>query len=118
MNSVESLADVVADLLALEEGAPFLRRLFQLQPGTWAAVPLLCADLPATALRIEELAKLESGGTVYATWLEYPMSGYGPGYCTIIFFLEDAHWSTLALYNKSRFTRRADDMTSPGPDHD
>ncbi|MBI3969623.1 MAG: hypothetical protein HY329_28605 [Chloroflexi bacterium] len=96
----EQLAEITADLV--EEDSIFHHRLFDLPPGTWAKVLDLCRDLPTHAERLEEVLDLAEG-TLKVTWLDYPGSAYGPGYCLVIFFLEELLWKNIALYNKQRF---------------
>ena len=100
LNPLDVLADALVDLVTVEEATPFLRRLFSLRQGVWEELPALCIDMPEEVSRIAELTAAAGPGVVYAVWLDYPPSAYGSGYCAIIFFLESAHWSTLALYNK------------------
>ena len=102
MNLAEKLADTTADLVALKDNNAFLAHLFATAAGRWVRVVTVCGESLGIATRLEELETL-AGGTLRVTWLEYPDSIYGAGYCVIIFFLEELHWSSVVLYNKGRW---------------
>jgi hypothetical protein len=105
MNLEDQLSDITASLLQLEKNGVFLERLFSLDMGKWAEVTVLCRHLAEEEARLAELEE-SSGGTLRVTWLDYPNSAYGPGYAVIIFFLEELHWSNVALYNKQHFLEK------------
>ena len=105
MKIEEKLADLTADLVEDEENSVFLERLFSLKAGVWEDVTMLCRDL----VHLEDpLAQLQwlFKGRLRATWLDYPASTHGKGYCLVIFFAEELHWSNVALYNKQWFSRK------------
>jgi hypothetical protein len=105
MKVEERLADLTADLVECEENSVFLERLFSLKAGVWADVTALCRDI----VHLEEhMAQLQRSckGRLQATWLDYPASTHGKGYCLIVFFVEELHWSNVALYNKQWFSRK------------
>jgi hypothetical protein len=104
MTLEDDLTDITADLVQLEENSPFLERLFSLQAGVWEDAAVLCHDLGHRKDQIEQLQK-QLPGKLQVTWIEYPKSAYGSGYCVIIFFAEELHWSNVALYNKAWFSR-------------
>ena len=102
MTPEDQLADVTAGLITLEENEIFLERLFYSRAGEWLDVESLCIGLTRIEGQLKSLLdSLE--GTLHVTWLEYPHSAYGEGYCVIVFFLESLHWSNVALYNRQRF---------------
>jgi hypothetical protein len=106
MKVEEKLADLTADLVECEENSVFLERLFSLKAGVWEDVTALCRDI----MHLEEhMAQLQrsSKGRLQVTWLDYPTSTHGKGYCLIVFFVEELHWSNVALYNKQWFSRKA-----------
>jgi hypothetical protein len=105
MTLEEHLTDITADLVEVEGNSPFLERLFSLQAGTWEDTTVLCHDLGPCKDQIAQLQK-RLPGKLQVTWLEYPASAYGSGYCVIIFFAEELHWSNVALYNKAWFSQR------------
>ena len=117
MKVEERLADLTADLVEYEENSIFLERLFSLKAGVWEDVTALCRDI----VHLEEhMAQLQrsSKGRLQVTWLDYPASTQGKGYCLIVFFVEELHWSNVALYNKqwfSRKTRRVRTANQYGP---
>ena len=117
MKVEERLADLTADLVECEENSVFLERLFSLKAGVWEDVTALCRDI----VHLEEhMAQLQrsSKGRLQVTWLDYPASTHGKGYCLIVFFVEEPHWSNVALYNKqwfSRKTRRVRTANQYGP---
>ena len=105
MKVEERLADLTADLVEYEENSVFLERLFSLKAGVWEDATTLCRDL----VHLEDhMAQLQRSfkGRLRATWLDYPASTHGKGYCLIIFFAEELHWSNVALYNKQWFSRK------------
>jgi hypothetical protein len=112
MNLEDKLSDITANLLGFEKYSVFLERLFSQEIGKWTDIVVLCRDITEIE---EQLAGLEESleGTLRVTWLEYPQSAYGPGYAVVIFFSEEPHWASVALYNKQHFleqlTRRTDD---------
>ena len=95
----DELSDIYADLLT--DSRTFLERLFSSEPGQW---------LPLTSIselhlqRIQEINE-QFGGAVDVTWLDYPNSASGKGFCTIIFFLEPLLWSYIAIYNRQLFLK-------------
>jgi hypothetical protein len=103
MNREEMLADVAADLVSIKQNRDFVRRLFRTEAGRWASVPTLCEGLPETAQRLKELEALAEG-ELLATWLDFPISLHGSGYCLIIFYLEELNWSNVAIFNKRVFS--------------
>lgn len=104
MTLEDHLADMTADLVELEENSPFLERLFALKAGAWQDTAVLCHDLGHRKDQIEQLQK-QLPGKLQVTWIDYPTSACGSGYCVIIFFSEELHWSNVALYNKAWFSR-------------
>jgi hypothetical protein len=105
MSGEDSLTDVTADLVEREENHVFLERLFALEAGVWEAVAVLCRDIEHLKEPIEALQR-SSTGVLYVTWLDYPHAAYGQGYCLIVFFEEEEHWSNVALYNKQWFFQK------------
>jgi len=101
MKVEERLADLTVDLVECEENSVLLERLFSLNAGVWEDVATLCRDLVHLA---DHMAQLQQSfkGRLRATWLDYPTSTHDKGYCLIIFFAEELHWSNVALYNKQR----------------
>lgn len=102
MNLEESLADITADLVELKENSPFLERLFAVRAGQWLDAAVLCSQLIDITDRLEGLSE-SFEGALHVTWLAYPESVYGDGYCLIIFFVEALHWSNIAVYNRRHF---------------
>ena len=98
------LSELTADLVELEENSAFLERLFSMEADRWLDITPLCSGLTEAEDRLEEL--MESFEVpLQVTWLNPPKSMYGNGYCVIIFFLEELHWSNVALYNRQWFLR-------------
>ncbi|WP_017660870.1 hypothetical protein [Baaleninema simplex] len=98
----ENLSDIAAELLSSRRNEDFLERLFSVESGKWIDMPPLCKGL----IEIEE--QLEEAGKSFreapqVTWLPYSSPCYEQGFCIIIFFVEDLHWSSVALYNKNYF---------------
>ena len=105
MKVEERFADLTADLVECEENSAFLERLFSLKAGVWEDVTTLCRDIVQLEDDMAQLQRSSKGG-LRATWLNYPASTHGKGYCLIIFFAEELHWSNVALYNKKWFSRK------------
>ncbi len=103
MKIEHQLSDITADLVELEENKPFLERLFSIEAGRWVDAGCLCDGLTQ---------KLKEG-RAQVTWLDYPDAAHGKGYCLIIFFSEELHWSNVALYNKQWFLRKVVCQTHP-----
>jgi len=101
MNLVDILSEITADLVEFEENEPFLERLFKLEPGMWANLDCLCDNLDNYKERLNLLQK-RFHEKVRVTWLNYPDSRYGDGYCLILFFADEHQWHNVALYNKQR----------------
>jgi hypothetical protein len=118
MKVEEKLEELTADLVECEENSVFLERLFSLKTGVWEDVTALCRDIAHIE---DDMAQLQwsSKGRLRATWLNYPASTHGKGYCLIVFFAEELHWSNVALYNKQwfsrKFTRRVRTTNQHGP---
>jgi hypothetical protein len=110
----DSLADITADLVEHAENTLFLERLFALEPGVWENVAVLCRDMPHLKDQIASL-KRPDPGVLRVTWLDYPRSAHGKGYCLIIFFMEELHWSNVALYNKAWFRQKLTPNTHVTP---
>ena len=104
MNVEDKLSDSTSDLVELEENTIFLERLFSMESGVWAEVISLSTGLKKE-ISIRKLSK-SLKGKLWATWLDYQGPTYGKGYCTIIFFSEELHWSNVALYNKQWFSQK------------
>lgn len=108
MNIESQLSDITADLVELEENSAFLERLFSHKAGKWVDAFSLCNGLTPIRGRLEKLKE----ETVRVTWLDYPDAAHGKGYCLIIFFSEELHWSNVALYNKQWFLQKFAHRTS------
>ena len=102
MNLENKLSDITADLVELEENSAFLERLFSIEAGKWVDAVSLCKGLTQIKGQLEKLKE----ETMRVTWLDYPDAAHGKGYCLIIFFSEELHWSSVALYNKRWFLRK------------
>lgn len=109
MNVEDILSEITADLVEFEENEPFLKRLFQLEPGRWADLAFLCVDLDGYEERLYGLQKTFQE-RVRVTWLNYPDSSHGDGYCLILFFADEHQWHNLALYNKQRLEQTTRQM--------
>jgi hypothetical protein len=105
MKVEERLADLTADLVEYEENSVFLKRLFSLKAGVWEDVTALCRDIGHLEDHIAQLQR-SAKDRLRATWLAYPASTHGKGYCLIVFFVEELHWSNVALFNKQWFYRQ------------
>ena len=99
--SKNTLSEITADLVEFEENEPFLERLFQLKPGVWTDLDCLCDDLDGYSQTLKTLRE-SFQERARVTWLAYPDSKYGDGYCLIIFFTDHQQWHNVALYNKQR----------------
>lgn len=102
MNIENKISDITADLVELEENSAFLERLFSIEAGKWVDAVSLCKGLTQIKGQLEKLKE----ETMRVTWLDYPDAAHGKGYCLIIFFSEELHWSSVALYNKQWFLRK------------
>jgi hypothetical protein len=102
----EELNDLAADLVSFKRYSPFLERLFSQSYGTWNVLEHLCSGIKDIEQRFSDW---EEAGTVVESvrvaWLDYPESSYGGQFCVIIFFCENPHWITDAIYNKKRFLK-------------
>lgn len=100
----DQLSCLTADLLELKQNSSFLEQLFQQKAGQWTEVNSLCNNLDNI---INELALIRHQYQLdlQVTWLDYPQSVLGDGYCLIIFYLESLHWNQVSLYNKKHFTQ-------------
>jgi hypothetical protein len=105
MTIEDKLADLTADLVECEENQAFLARLFALQAGAWADVVALCHEVIPLEEHVAHLQE-STTGRLRVTWLDYPNAAHGKGYCLIIFFVEELHWSNVALYNKHWFLQK------------
>jgi hypothetical protein len=105
MKVEERFEELTTDLVESEENSVFLERLFSLKAGVWEDVTTLCRDIVQLEDDMAQLQRSSKGG-LRATWLNYPASTHGKGYCLIIFFAEELHWSNVALYNKKWFSRK------------
>jgi hypothetical protein len=105
MKREDRLADMTADLVEREENEAFLERLFALAAGRWEDVTALCHDISPLANHMVQLQE-SARGPLHVTWLDYPLSAHGHGYCLIIFCAEAWHWNSVALYNKQWFSQK------------
>lgn len=96
------LSNITSDLVADRSNSPFLERLFSIDAGKWVELESLCQELKQIEKQFAEL-KTEFNVTIKVTWLDYPVSACGEGFCTILFFVESLHWHNLALYNQQLF---------------
>jgi len=104
MNIEEVLSDIGADLVSEEKCRPFLERLLSERAAAWVDLTSLLRGLGEVEERLR-LALSDQDGPVRVTWLDYPESAYGEGYCAIVFFHEALHWSSVALYNANLIRR-------------
>ncbi|XWK86584.1 MAG: hypothetical protein U7127_20560 [Phormidium sp.] len=104
------LSNITSDLVADRSNSPFLERLFSIDAGKWVELEPLCQELKQIEKQFAEL-KTEFNATIKVTWLDYPVSACGEGFCTILFFVESLHWSNLALYNQNHLMKYIDDVT-------
>jgi hypothetical protein len=105
MGIEDKLADLTTDLVEHEENQTFLARLFALEAGVWADVAVLCHEVVPLEEHVAHLQE-STTGHLHVTWLDYPDAEHGKGYCLIIFFVEELHWSNVALYNKHWFLQK------------
>jgi hypothetical protein len=96
---------MTADLVEREEHEACLERLFAREAGRWEDVTVLCHDISPLADHMMQLRE-SSRGPLHVTWLDYPLSARGHGYCLITAFAEAWHWSSVALYNKQWFLQQ------------
>lgn len=95
----DQLSCLTADLVEYKSNQQFIKNLFAIEAGKWTNIDTLCKGM--TNIKTElELIKNSCDGLLQVTWLDYPMTTMGEGYCVIIFYLESLHWDNVALYNK------------------
>jgi hypothetical protein len=109
MKVEERLEELTADLVECEENSAFLERLFSLKAGVWEDVTVLCHRIVHLEDHMVQL-QWSFKGRLQATWLDYPASTHGKGYCLLVFFAEELHWSNVALYNKQRLGVKLKDV--------
>jgi len=102
MNIEDTLAEITTDLVAVQEATPFLKALFTTPAGAWTTLDEYYADLPQLQTSMRQLPH-DVSEALQVSWLDYPPSVYGSGYCVIIFFLEALPWHNVVLYNKQWF---------------
>lgn len=100
MNMEDELSDLAADLLSDTRYEAALMQLFSQKAGVWVFATSLLGD-ERRLQAVEELA----GGPLRVTWMDYPGSDYGAGYCTVAFFVEASLWSSIGVYNRGRLLR-------------
>ena len=105
MSIEDKLSDLAADLVSVKSHEPILKCLFASPEGKWLALADLCNSDNHLKVRTGEIES-ETSTRVLVSWISYPESSYGPGYGTIIFFVESIHWGTIALYNMGRLLRQ------------
>lgn len=105
MTLEDELSDITADLVSLKENALFLERLFSTDSGSWQDLISLCLDLTSIEKRLSS-SKDIIDAVVKVTWIDYPVSFHGEGYCILIFFSEPEKWDNIALFNKGHFEKR------------
>ena len=105
MKVEERFEDLTADLVECEENSAFLERLFSLKTGVWEDVTVLWHGIVHLEDHMVQLQR-SFKNRLQTTWLDYPTSTHGKGYCLIIFFVDEPHWSNIALYNKQWFSRK------------
>jgi hypothetical protein len=95
----DELSDICADLVSYD--STLLDRLFSSKSGLWLDVASSCE------LHLERIKEINQqvGGAVDITWLDYPNSTSGKGFCTVIFFLEPLLWNYIAIYNRLLFVK-------------
>lgn len=100
----EELNDLAADLVSFKRYSAFLERLFAQNHGTWNKLETLCRGIKDIEQRLFDWQEADTViESVRVTWLDYPESSNGGEYSVIIFFCENPHWITDAVYNKQRF---------------
>lgn len=100
----DQLSCLTADLLELKTNQQFLEELFKVASGQWRDVGSLCTNLDQIISELE-LIYHNCEDKLQVTWLDYPQSVLGVGYCLITFYLESLHWSQVSLYNKKYFDK-------------
>jgi hypothetical protein len=102
----DELSDVTADFVSNLE-APLLR-LFKYQPGMWIDAESLVEDDLAFLSRIRHVQS-RCRGTLEIMW------GYfedDPAFVTIVFYVAERFWHTLAVYNKALLLNKYAQMDS------
>jgi hypothetical protein len=97
----DQLSEITADLIEFKTNQIFLHRLFSKPEGEWLKVISLCDNLE-NIRNLFDLLPEKTAANLQVTWLNYPHSVYGEGYCLITFFEDELHWSNVALYNKQQ----------------
>lgn len=100
----DKLSDLFADLVSISYNENFLLSLFACKVGEWKNVIDLCDRLPQVKEKVSLLEE-ECEGNLRVTWIDYSSEAYDTGYCMILFFVEELHWSSVAVYNKLHFMR-------------
>jgi hypothetical protein len=100
-----ALTEIAADLVGQKKGVSFLERLFAMESGRWEELAVLCVDLPEILARLAGLDE-QYIGDLRATWLEYPTSSHGSGYC-LIFLFSDTMWNHVASFNRGLFLKES-----------
>lgn len=91
----DELLDVTADFVAYCE-LPLLR-LFASEPGKWIKAESLIEDEPELLARVQHVQS-RCKGTLEVMWGRFEDD---PTYVTIMFYVGERFWHTLALYNKA-----------------
>ncbi len=102
MDLEDQLSCLTADLIEYKRNKNFLKNLFKIESGKWADINILCQGMNHLQNQLE-LIENYCDEQLQVTWLDYPLSTMGEGYCLIIFYLECLHWDNVALYNKKDF---------------
>ena len=102
----EQLNDLAADLVSFKRYNTFLERLFSQNDGKWHKLEALCNGIKDIEQRFIDLRDAGSlVESVRVAWLDYRNESLQKKYCVIIFFCENPHWITDAIYNKRRFLK-------------
>lgn len=102
----EELNDLAADLVSFKRYSTFLERLFSQNDGKWHKLEVLCSGIKDIEQRFIDWRDAGSlVESVQVAWLDYPNESLQRQYCVIIFFCENPHWITDAIYNKRRFLK-------------
>ncbi|WP_107666623.1 hypothetical protein [Cyanothece sp. BG0011] len=102
MDLEDQLSCLTADLIEYKKNKMFLNNLFNVESGQWTDINTLCQGINHLQNQLELIEK-SCDEQLTVTWLDYPLSTMGEGYCLIIFYLESLHWDNIALYNRKDF---------------
>ncbi len=105
MDDQEVLSNITADIVSERVYSDFLSQLFACAVGNWRRVDQLSVDVADLPQRLDDIDP-DVLNSFRVSWLDFPNSLHGEGFCLIVFYAESIFWNNAILFNRQLFLKK------------